>query len=87
MKDEFKLRTRPLAQARYNLYRKSKIWERNPINKRGFKTKSKKMSEAQAKRAVGSVGMSYPATKHNREQIAKALDNYLNKLRRKARKK
>lgn len=52
-----------------------------------FKTKSKKMSKQQAKKAVSSIGMSYPNTAHNKRMVADSIDTYMKTLRKRKRKK
>ena len=49
--------------------------------KKAYKTKSKKMTKRQSKKAFKSVGMSYPATKHNKQMMASTVDDFLNTLR------
>jgi len=46
-----------------------------------YKTKSKKMTKAQAKKVISSVGFSYPATKHNKKRVSEAINDYMNTFR------
>ena len=45
-----------------------------------YTTSNKKMSEKEANKAFNSIGMSYPATKHNKNMIKNEVDKLLRKL-------
>ena len=49
--------------------------------KKPYKTTKKKMSKRDAKKAFDSFGMSYPATKHNKQMMKSTVDDFLNTLR------
>jgi hypothetical protein len=48
-----------------------------------YKTTNPSMSKRQARRAIKSKGMIYPATLENKTVIASSVDDFLNTLRRK----